>query len=208
MGQQSKIVLFGALHWAEHIVVQCYIPLSMDPFNAPCRGDVVYIRSVRKLSAALPLLRKLQETLLKVMCQQFHGTGSLERNSFPRAHLENEDEKKKCVTGNFVSAQLDGSLVGDSFAGWLLKSSVLVLVTRSSFHFSFFTTLRETDRPTTTKILMKMNCIWYTFLLAWNIKYLSFAVSSKKTSVFQRVVTPCLPSLPLFTVVKTFFPSS
>lgn len=85
----------------------------MDPFNAPCRGDMLCVRSVRKHSAAPPLLRKLQETLLQVMCQQFHGTGSLERNSLPRAHLENEDEKKMCVTGNFGCVQLDGSLVED-----------------------------------------------------------------------------------------------
>lgn len=77
MGQQSKIVLFGALPWAEHVVVKRYTPLSVDPFNAPCRGDMVCVRSVRKQSAVPPLLRKMQETLLKVMCQQFHGTGHI-----------------------------------------------------------------------------------------------------------------------------------
>lgn len=65
--------------------------------------------------AAPPLLRKLQETFLKVRCQQFHGAGSLERN-FP-GHIWKMRMKKMCVTGNFGSAQLDGSLVGDSFAG-------------------------------------------------------------------------------------------
>lgn len=42
------------------------------------------------------------------VCQQFHGTGSLEKMRM---------KKENCVTGNFVSARLDGSLVGDSFAG-------------------------------------------------------------------------------------------
>lgn len=55
--------------------------------------------------------QQLQETFLKVMCQQFHDAGSLERN-FP-GHILKMRIKKKCVTGNFVSAQLGGALVGD-----------------------------------------------------------------------------------------------
>lgn len=55
--------------------------------------------------------RELQETVLKVMCQQFHGAGSLERN-FPE-HIWKMRMKKKCVSENFGSGELDGSLVGD-----------------------------------------------------------------------------------------------
>lgn len=156
-------------------------------------------------------VRKLQGTFLKVMCQQFHGTGSLERN-FPGQIWKMSMKRKMCVSGNFGSVGLDGSLVGDSFAGWLLKPSVSVLATLSSFHLSFFTPLKETGQA---PLIFSQNWIPFgihSFLSEimseiFNIFHLLFLLKT----VFQRAVTPHLPSLSLFTlftVVKTFFPNS
>lgn len=161
MGQQSKIILFGALHWTE-----CYTPLSMDPFNVPCKGDMVCTRSVRKHSAVcLHCSGNCGRHFWKWCVNNSMVTGSLERN-FP-GHIWKM--KIKCVTGNFVSVQLDGSLVGDSCAG--LIAETISLSWSLFLHLLFFTAVRETDRPSITKILIELNCIWYTFLLVWNSKY-------------------------------------
>lgn len=40
--------------------------------------------------------QELQETFLKVMCQQVHGTGEF-GEELPWAHLENEDEQKSVL---------------------------------------------------------------------------------------------------------------
>jgi len=76
--------------------------------------------------------------------------------------------------------QLDGSPV-ELFAGSLLKPSVSVLITIFSCHLPSFSTLGEMDRPSTTQILLKLNCIWYTSCPVRNIvqnnkynKYFSF----------------------------------
>lgn len=158
------------------------------------------------------IAQELEKAFLKVrLRKQYRGTGGLERN-FP-GHIWKMRMKRAASYWKFWVCAVRWIPGRRIVWGWLLKPSVSVCVAVFSCHLPSFTTLRETGRPSTAKILLKLNCIWYTFLLVWdivqNIKYFYLPFLLKK--IVSEAVTPCLPSLSVFThfkVVKTCFPSN
>lgn len=97
--EQNGFVWCITLSWAH----RCSALHS--PFHGSIQCSLQRRHSLYKVSKeAQCCASTAQETLLKVMCQQFHGTGSLESNSLPRAHLENEDEKNVCYWKFWVCA--------------------------------------------------------------------------------------------------------
>lgn len=132
--------------------------------NAPCEEDVICARSVGKHSAAPPsgtppLLRNCRsvfEDEVEEIVPYHRDLGE----ELPWAHLENEDEKSRILLKVWgLCSWIPGTIV------CRLTAETISLGVCHCFFLSSFTTLRETDRLCTAKMLLKLNCVWYTFLL-------------------------------------------